>query len=111
LTEFKEAPTVRYLIADSKLYNEKNANNLSLVGYITRIPETIQLAKQTIEQALEVEQWQSFDEGRRYQVFEVCHYGIVQRWIVVFSEAAPLATPGNRPGQSVPQKERIRDGG
>ena len=41
LAAFQNAPSPRYLIADSKLYHEDNAPNLQNLGFITRIPNTI----------------------------------------------------------------------
>src|SRR5918999_6276067 len=38
LATFQRSPTPRYLVADSKLYNEANAANLLTLGFITRIP-------------------------------------------------------------------------
>jgi transposase len=37
LAAFTNAPTPRYLIADSKLYHEDNAPHLQKLGFITRI--------------------------------------------------------------------------
>ena len=39
---FKRSPTPCYLVADSKLYNEDNAPTLSQLGFITRIPGTLE---------------------------------------------------------------------
>ena len=43
LSTFKQSPTPRYLIADSKLYSEANAKPLAQLGFITRIPGTLKL--------------------------------------------------------------------
>src|SRR5438876_7364241 len=43
LATFQRSPTPRYLVADSKLYNEANAANLLALGFITRIPNTLNL--------------------------------------------------------------------
>src|SRR6266545_8292724 len=52
MATLKRAPTPRYLVADSKLYHEDNAANLRQLGFITRIPNTLKLVAQVIEQAL-----------------------------------------------------------
>jgi transposase len=86
---FKAAETPRYLIADSKLYDEKTIEqSLGLIPFITRIPGTIKLENTTIESALQkpLEEWTLLDEKHRFQTFDLQHYGLQQRWIVVHSE-------------------------
>jgi transposase len=88
LTTLQRSPTPRYLVADSKLYNEDNAANLLTLGFITRIPNTLNMVAQVITQALRWDTWQRLDATTRYQRVELCHYGMAQRWLVVSSEAA-----------------------
>jgi len=88
LATFQSSPTPRYVVADSKLYNEDNAANLRTLGFITRIPNTLNLVSQVIAQALRGDTWQRLDASTRYQRVELCHYGMAQRWLVVSSEAA-----------------------
>ena len=88
LAAFTNAPTPRYLIADSKLYHEDNAPHLQKLGFITRIPNTIGAVSQVIAQALTWDTWHCLDAKTRYQSIELCHYGMAQRWLVVHSQAA-----------------------
>jgi transposase len=88
LSTFKQSPTPRYLIADSKLYSQDNAAHLKPLGFITRIPETLKMVSQVISQALRDDTWQALDDTTRYRRLELCHYGMAQRWLVVSSEAA-----------------------
>jgi len=88
LKTLKDSPSPRYLVADSKLYHEDNAEHLKELGFITRIPNTLKLTGQVIRQALEMGTWQPCDEQTRYQCLELCHFGMEQRWLVVHSEAA-----------------------
>jgi transposase len=88
LAAFKSAPSPRYLIADSKLYHEDNVPHLRHLGFITRIPNTIGAVSEAITQALALDSWARLDEKTRYQRLELCHYGMAQRWLVVYSEAA-----------------------
>jgi len=88
MTTFQTSPTPRYLVADSKLYNEDNAANLQALGFITRIPNTLKLVSQVITQALKWDTWQPLEAGTRYQRVELCHYKMAQRWLVVWSQAA-----------------------
>jgi transposase len=88
LSTFQGSPTPRYLIADSKLYSEDNAAQFKQLGFITRIPGTLKLVSQVISQALRWATWQPVDATTRYQRLDLCHYGMVQRWLIVSSEAA-----------------------
>jgi transposase len=88
MSAFKDTPSPRYLVADAKLYCEDNAVRLAKLGFITRIPATLKLVSQVIGQALQWDTWQPFDDNTRYQPLALCHYGMVQRWLVVYSRAA-----------------------
>jgi transposase len=88
LTAFASSPTPRYLVADAKLYTEDTAPTLAKLGFITRIPGTLKLVSQVITQALQEAPWHRLDETTRYYGLELCHYGMVQRWLVVSSQAA-----------------------
>jgi transposase len=88
MATFRESPSPRYLVADAKLYHADNAPNLAQLGFITRIPGTLKLVTQVITQALQWDTWQALDAMMRYQRIELCHYGMAQRWLVVWSQAA-----------------------
>lgn len=89
IEQFKQSETPRYLIADSKLYHEKNASNLKDLHFITRIPNNIKLVGETIEKALnQPDNWETLDDGRVMQTFNVEHYNIKQRWHVVSSDTS-----------------------
>jgi transposase len=77
-----------YLVADSALYTEETLKELdSRVMFITRMPETLSIAKGLLQQ-VEVATMYLIDDNYRYQ--EVCGvYGEVkQRWIIVYSQKA-----------------------
>ena len=88
MSAFKDTPSPRYLVADAKLSCEDNAVQLAKLGFITRIPATLKLVSQAIGQALQWDTWQPFDDNMRYQPLALCHYGMAQRWLVVYSQAA-----------------------
>jgi transposase len=88
LAAFKHAPRPRYLIADSQLYHEDNAIHLRLLGFITRLPNTIGAVSEAITHALALDSWHRLDAHTRYQRLELCHDGMAQRWLVVSSQAA-----------------------
>jgi transposase len=88
LATLQASPGPRYLVADAKLSTEDNAANLSKLGFITRIPGTLNLVTQVITQALQGDTWPRMAETTRYHRIELCHYGMAQRWLVVSSQAA-----------------------
>lgn len=88
ITQFQDADAPRYLVADAKLYTKDNAANLSGLSFITRIPETIKTVGQVIKQAWEQDAWQVIDRALAYQSLILSHYGITQRWLIVYSKQA-----------------------
>jgi len=85
IDEFKTAPTPAFMVADSKLYTEKNAPFLAQLPFLTRIPESLQVVQHIIQQAWAWNHWQPLDDTYRYQRIELGHYGIEQRWLVITS--------------------------
>ena len=88
IAQFQGADAPRYLVADAKLYTKDNAPNLSRLSFITRLPETIKVVGHVIEQAWDFEAWDFIDASLAYQRVELSHYGISQRWLVVYSKQA-----------------------
>ena len=88
IEQFEASAGPRYLVADCKLYTEDNAPNLAKHLFITRIPGTLKVENQVIDQAWSFNDWKPLAEGYQYQSIHLCHYGIGQRWMIVFSDAA-----------------------
>lgn len=89
IKEFEQSETPRYIVADCKIYTRNNAQNLSKLLFITRIPQNIQKVTEIIIQALDTpDKWLEFDDGRKVKEFNVEHYEIKQRWLVVSSETS-----------------------
>jgi len=89
IENFKASETPRYLVADCKLYTEANADNLKALLFITRIPNNIKQVGEIIDKALAApDDWQTLDDDRKMQTFNMEHYGIQQRWHVVSSETS-----------------------
>ena len=86
--EFAASEGPRYLIADCKLYTSENAANLAHLPFITRIPGNLKAVGEVIGQSLELNTWQAIDDQSRYQRVDLCHYGMEQRWLVVYSDSA-----------------------
>ena len=75
-------------MADCKLYHKANGEFLSQVKFLTLIPSTIALEKSLITTAITEDKWQRIDDNYKYQVNDVEHMDIKQRWIVFYSKAA-----------------------
>ena len=88
IEQLKNIDMTEYLIADSKLYTSDNAENLSKLKFITRIPNSNKQVINEIKAALELNEWLNLNNQDKYQVIEIEHYGIKQRWIIVYSTAA-----------------------
>jgi len=87
--EFKDGNKI--LVADSKLYCEKNSANLRDISFVTRIPETITVAKDLIQKSCsEPDKWEPFGEEHQCKRYSLEHYGIDQRWIVSYSQQGLL---------------------
>lgn len=85
----RSSPSQSYLVADSKLYSADNASVLKHIGFITRIPATLSLVGESIKAALNrSDAWEDLLEGYRYQRLVHDHYGMKQRWLIIYSEAA-----------------------
>lgn len=86
--EFAKSEVPKFCVADSKLYHQSNAEFLSQIQFITLIPSTIKAERECIRKALESGQWTEIDENYKYHMFNLEHFGIKQRWQVVYSQAA-----------------------
>ncbi len=85
---FKKSPSPKYLVADSKLYHEKNAEFLTKIKFLTLVPSTISLEKSLVSNAINANQWTEIDDNYQYVVNDVEHMEIKQRWVVIYSNAA-----------------------
>lgn len=88
MEQFKQAKFADILIADSKLYSEANSTNLNNLNFITRIPSSIKELIKHVDKAINENSWTTVDENNKYKSYALVHYGISQRWIVVYSNSA-----------------------
>jgi transposase len=88
IEHYKKSELPRYLIADSKLYFEGNATSLKQINFITRIPGSIGEENKIILDSIKENTWETLDDQNKFIVRRVTHYGIEQRWIVVYSDKA-----------------------
>lgn len=86
--EFKQSEIIQCLVADSKVYCKQNAPNLSKLAFITRIPSTVKLEHEVINEAIAEDVWQPLDDKNKFREFSVRNLEIDQRWIVVHSNAS-----------------------
>lgn len=75
---------VRGIILDSKGYNQRNEPYLKDLGFISRVPATLNAHEEMVFTALGVGEWNPLDEGEYWQEF--AHEN--ERWIVVYSTTA-----------------------
>lgn len=86
---FKNSPTPRYLVADSKLYSKETIEEaLQYIPFITRVPSSVKLERETIRKSLEtpLEKWEILNERNRCIGSQVEYAGLKQRWITVGSK-------------------------
>jgi transposase len=89
IKQLSDPYSVKAVVADSKFYSASNAENMVLLPFITRVPETIGAVRNLIEKALsDPDEWLAHSESRDYKAYDVEDLGIKQKWVVVFSKAA-----------------------
>jgi transposase len=75
-------------IADCKLYTEENIGVIASRYFITRVPSSIKQESEYIKKAIAQNTWSEFNSKNKFQVFNVTHYNVPQRWVVVYSDQA-----------------------
>jgi len=82
----KEGVGLKYLVADSALYTAETLQQLGGFGWISRVPETLTLAREmTLAVASDLA---CNPEPLSYRAVCVTHAGIRQRWLIVHTHAA-----------------------
>ena len=76
-------------VADSALYSKKFLLNKNITSdWITRVPESIKLAKELVGRDHEKIPWSKLDEDYKYFEYKMTYAKVEQRWIVVSSRLA-----------------------
>lgn len=88
IKSFKNSKGPHYLVGDSKLYHADNADNLSEIKFITRIPRTYKEENKAINAAIKTNFWIPLDANNRCYIHQITHFNMLQRWIVVDSKSA-----------------------
>ncbi len=86
---FRKSSTPRYLIGDSKLYSKETIEEaLQYLPFISRVPSSIKLERETIEKSLErpLDQWDKLDERNRCVSTQAEYADLQQRWITISSK-------------------------
>jgi len=82
-----EGDAVAYFVMDSAMYTEKNVRELSsIVKWLTRVPETVGMAKDLLVETEEYDMDKSKLEGYRIKTFSRTYADVEQKWVVVFSK-------------------------
>jgi len=86
--QFKSG-NVATVVADSKFYTKENSQHWSTVRFVTRVPESLNIAKKYITKASSQKVWQFSNTNQlQYQTFKVTHYETMQTWVVCKSESS-----------------------
>ncbi|MCB1194454.1 MAG: IS1634 family transposase, partial [Leptospiraceae bacterium] len=85
--QFKSVDEMTYVF-DSALYSASNLLSIKNVNWISRVPETINSARELLELSDNLISWSKEQEG-----YKICEYGskyagINQRWVLVYSQEA-----------------------
>jgi len=83
LDTFKKSSTPRYLIADSKLYSKETIEEtLQYLPFITRVPSSIKLENETIENSLNtpLNQWEKLDDRNKRRFATTLDYRWFKRY-------------------------------
>ncbi len=87
LTESFNRGYCKHVTADSKFYTEANSSHWHIVKFTTRVPETLNPAKELIMEVTKKDEWEAHDSGKLwYAVSDIHHYGTDQRWLVCRSK-------------------------
>ncbi len=85
--ELSKQNEATYFVMDSAMYTEENVKEISpLVKWISRVPETISVAKKLIEETGIKIMSKSSIEGYSYKEYMNSYGGVEQKWLVIFSE-------------------------
>ena len=78
-----------HMVADSALYSAENLGKIESILWISRVPETITRAKNSIKRTAGQE-WKKFKDmpGYKYQEIKNSYGGIEQRWFIIYSSAS-----------------------
>ncbi|MCB1826757.1 MAG: IS1634 family transposase, partial [Candidatus Competibacteraceae bacterium] len=97
---------LRYLVADSALYNAETLRELDDTVWISRVPETLGTARE-MPHAVTDELMQA-EAALTYRAVGVVYAGLRQRWLIVFSRQARQRAEKTLQRQHLKQSEAER---
>jgi transposase len=87
ISQLQSVTKLSHLVMDSAGYTEKSLSSCgNHLLWVCRVPETLTISKEVI--AKSYDNWQKLSEGYAYVPMEQTVYGVEQRWLLVFSQAA-----------------------
>jgi len=84
----KDVPEFMY-VGDSAMYEKCTKQKGSLI-WLSRVPSNIKAAKELLVRDKNDFAWIELDDGYRMCPIEICHQGVHQRWVIIFSKHAYL---------------------
>jgi len=84
--QLKTDAGLRYLVADSALYNEKSLRELGSTVWVSRVPETFAAAREMIHAV--ADDLAASQAETVHRAVGIVEAGVRQRWLVVHSRAA-----------------------
>lgn len=84
----KDEPEFMY-VGDSAMYEKCTKQTGSLI-WLSRVPSNIKAAKELLQRDKNDFAWVELNDGYRMCPIEICHQGVHQRWVIIFSEQAYL---------------------
>ncbi len=87
--ELSDGNSETYFVMDSAMYTDKNIKEISpLTKWISRVPETINEAKELLEGISKEDMIKTDIKGYFFKDFSGSYGDVDQKWLVVFSEEA-----------------------
>ena len=85
--QLKEGEEIPWFVFDSAGYTQKNLQTWEGVNWITRVPETINEAKDVVR-SVSTEEMKEIDKNYKGHSFSSSYGKVKQRWLLVYSKAA-----------------------
>ena len=88
MTQIKAVPDNLFFVVDAAFYDEEKLKELDNVKWITRVPATLRLSQTWLQTGNSQLNWQQVDEHNQIVSKVVEQNGLVQRWVMIRSQAA-----------------------
>lgn len=95
-------------VADSALYTAENLGKMQNTLWVSRVPETLQAAKELVGLPESAIAWETQEEGYRLASFDNDYAQIKQRWVLVSSQQAYQREAKTFQNRLVKQEEKLQ---